>query len=255
VRISPLETGSWKRALQSRWGSNIMLLVLAYVVYLLLRYSVLEDVRATAFANADAVIAFEKSLGIFHEAAIQGWMLENARWVVLGFNWFYTLGFFPVILPIAILLFLVWPKTFTYYRDVFLISLVLTWTLYALFPLAPPRMIPSEGFVDAMVLLGPDIYTSRESQSFYNAYSAMPSMHFGWPLLYGVMLFRTRRPWLRAMAVTYPTLLFIAVIVTGNHYFLDPIVGALVIIASFRLRSFLFGRANQMRARGLQPEI
>ncbi len=244
MRVTPPQTDSWKRLLQSRWGTNILLLALAYLVYLLLRYSVLENVEATAFANADAVIALERTLGIYHEVDIQRWMLEHAQWAVLLFNWFYTLGFFPVILPIAILVFLVWPRTFSYYRDVFLISLVLTWTLYSLFPLAPPRMLPGEGFVDAMVALGPDIYSSRESQSFYNAYSAMPSMHFGWPVLYGVMFFRTRRRWLQVAAFVYPAILFAAVIVKGNHYFVDPIVGAIVIFTSFRLRNVLFAGAE-----------
>lgn len=246
MRVIPPKNDPWKRLLQSRWGTNVLLLALAYVVYLLLRYSVLEDVEATAFANADAVIAFERAIGIYYEADIQRWMLDHAEWVVLVFNWFYTLGFFPVILPTAILVFLVWPRTFSYYRDVFLISLVITWTLYSLFPLAPPRMLPAEGFVDTMVALGPDIYTSRESQSFYNAYSAMPSMHFGWPLLYGVMFFRTRRRWLQVAAFVYPALLFVAVIVTGNHFFLDPLAGAMVVFASFRLRSALVAGAEPL---------
>jgi len=253
ARATPPLPDPWKRLLQSRWGTNVLLLALAYVVYLLLRYSVLEDVEATAFANADAVIALERALRIYHEVDIQRWMLEHAQWAVLVFNCFYTLGFFPVILPIAILIFLVWPRTFSYYRDVFLISLVITWSLYSLFPLAPPRMLPAEGFVDAMVVLGPDIYSSRESQSFYNAYSAMPSMHFGWPLLYGVMLFRTRRRWLQVAVFAYPAMLFAAVIVTGNHYFLDPIVGGMVIFASFRLRNALFAGAEPLIKRWHLP--
>jgi hypothetical protein len=219
----------------------MVLLVVTYVAYLLLRYSLLEDVEARAFANADAVIALERALGVYREADIQGWMLEYAHGAVVFFNWFYTLGFFPIILPIAVLVFLAWPRTFAYYRDVFLFSLVITWALYVLFPLAPPRLLAPEGFVDTVAAFGPDIYTSKESQNFYNAYSAMPSMHFGWPALYGVMFLRTGRWWLQVVAFAYPALLFMAVIVTANHFFVDPMVGGLVVVVSFGLRRVLLG--------------
>lgn len=243
-----LETVSVVERIRRRWVdnrvvSNVLVLLLAYVVYLSLRYTILGNVETRAFANADAVIGLERALGIFVEADIQAWMLDHVKWAVIFFNWFYSLGFFPVILPVAAVLFVTRPDTFTYYRNVFLISIVITWTLYSLYPLAPPRLLPEEGFVDAIAVLGPDFYSSKESQDFYNAYSAMPSMHFGWPLLYGVMLFRTGNPWLRVTAFVYPGLLFAAVIVTANHYFVDPLAGALVVLVSFKLRSLLSGRA------------
>ena len=46
-------------------------LLTGYLVYLGLRLSVLENIRARAFENANAVIALERWLGVFHEQSIQ----------------------------------------------------------------------------------------------------------------------------------------------------------------------------------------
>ncbi len=59
------------------------------------------------------------------------------------------------------------------------VSILITWTLYAIYPLAPPRRIAGEGFIDTIAALGPDLYTSKDSLDLYNAFSAMPSMHLG----------------------------------------------------------------------------
>jgi membrane-associated phospholipid phosphatase len=70
----------------------------------------------------------------------------------------------------------------------------------------------------------------------------MPSMHFGWTALVGLIIFRTGRPALRILGVVYPALMFIAVIVTGNHYVVDPIAGGLVLYVSLRIPGLLARR-------------
>src|SRR5690606_42121117 len=58
-----------------------------------------------------------------------------------------------------------------------------------LYPLAPPRFLEHEGFVDpvtALYSLG--LYASDASGTLTNQYAAMPSMHAGWALWCGVVL-------------------------------------------------------------------
>lgn len=217
-------------------------LLIGYLVYLGLRLSILENVRARAFENADAVIRFERWLGVFQEQSIQAWMLENAHNLVMFFNWFYTVGFFPVILPFAVVMFISYRRHYRYYRNVLVVSILITWSIYAIYPLAPPRLIVGEGFIDTVAALGPDLYTSKDSMELYNAFSAMPSMHFGWTALVGLIAFRTGHTLLRVIGITYPALMFIAVIVTGNHYIVDPLVGGLVVYASLRIPPLLARR-------------
>ena len=106
-------------------------------------------------------------------------MLEHAQSLVIFFNWFYTVGFFPVILPFAVIIFISYRRHYRHYRNVLVVSILITWTLYAIYPLAPPRRIAGEGFIDTIAALGPDLYTFKDSLDLYNAFSAMPSMHLG----------------------------------------------------------------------------
>lgn len=114
--------------------------------------------------------------------------------------------------------------------------------MYALYPLAPPRLIVGEGFIYTIAALGPDLYTSKDSLELYNAFSAMPSMYFGWTALAGLIVYRTGYTAFKVVGIAYPTLMFIAVIVTGNHYVIDPIAGGLVVYASLRIPALITRR-------------
>lgn len=225
-------------SLQNKYIRELSFLIIGYFLYLGIKNFILNEIDSIAFANANKVIRFERLVGLFWEPDIQQWLIEHAKGVILFFNWFYSVAFFPVLIPTAIFVFLFRYRTYVNYRNVFLISLAFTWVLYTLFPLAPPRLVPWEGFVDTIQAFGPAIYNTKETISMYNQYSAMPSMHFGWTLLFAVMFYRTRKLPLRIIAVLYPVLFFISIIVTANHYILDPIVGGLIILGSFYIYAF-----------------
>ncbi|MEE9249207.1 MAG: phosphatase PAP2 family protein, partial [Dehalococcoidia bacterium] len=186
-----------------------------------------------AFENARKVIDVELSLNIHWEPTIQGWLLDNLLSVVVFFNWVYTLGFFPILIPTAIVLFLFRYKTYILYRNIFLISYLLTWLVYLIFPVAPPRMMIEYGYVDTIEAMGPAIYNSKEALSYYNQYSAMPSMHFGWILLISTVFLRSGVKPLRIFGVVYPALVLAAIVVTANHYILDAVVGGSIIAGSY----------------------
>ncbi len=101
-----------------------------------------------------------------------------------------------------------------------------------LFPLAPPRMI-AEHFVDTINIFGPSGYASREFTNYYNAYAAMPSLHFGWTIMFGIIFLRTNNRLLKVFGIVYPTMTLFAITITGNHYIMDAIGGGLLILASF----------------------
>ena len=176
--------------------------------------------------NANAVIALERWLGVFHEQSILAWMLEHAHNLVISFNWFYAVGFFPVILPFAVIMFISYRRHYRYYRSVLAVSILITWSIHAIYPLAPPRLIVGEGFIDTIASLSPDLYMSKDSLELYNAFSAMPSMHFGWTALVGLIVFRTGHTALRVIGIAYPALMFI---------------GGLVVYASLRIPRCLRG--------------
>ena len=101
---------------------------------------------------------------------------------------------------------------------------------YWLYPLAPPRLAPGDGFIDTVRMLGTwGVAPSDIVASASNQYAAMPSMHVGWALWSGLTIARfAPRPTVRALGLLYPFVTFLVVIVTGNHFVLDA-VGALLV--------------------------
>ena len=90
----------------------------------------------------------------------------------------------------------------------------------------------SEQFVDTIEEFGPGFYAQREAADYYNAFAAMPSLHFTWTALLGLMYFRWGPGWLKVAGVLYPLLTLLAITITGNHYLLDAVVGAAIMVVS-----------------------
>ena len=220
---------------ENRFVKEGSLLVLGYIVYMSLRHVFLEEVEAVGRTNALKVIDIEKFLGIYWEPALQSRLLSEASWIVTFFNWAYSLGFLPIIVPGALALLCLRYDSFVYFRRVFLISYVITWVLWLTLPVTPPRLMLEEGFIDSIEVMGPAFYNSKQSIAYYNQHSAMPSMHFGWTLLFSIMFLRTGSRALRLFGIVFPIVAFAAIVVTANHFFLDAVVGGGIIGLAFAI--------------------
>jgi len=101
--------------------------------------------------------------------------------------------------------------------------------LIQLVPVAPPRLLPGTGLVDTAVRYGQSVYSWHGG---FNAdeFSAMPSVHVGWALIVAIgVITASRRRW-RWLAAGYPVLTTLVVVVTANHFWLDGIVSALLVV-------------------------
>ena len=63
----------------------------------------------------------------------------------------------------------------------------------------------------------------------------MPSLHFGWALLVGIMAYTSRRRFLRILGVLYPCCMASVIVITGHHYILDIIGGGTVVSLAYTL--------------------
>lgn len=131
--------------------------------------------------------------------------------------------------------------------------------LIQLVPVAPPRMLPGDGMVDTAVRYGQSVYGSVAG---FNAdqLSAMPSVHVGWALLAALVIIEVSRSRWRWLALGYPVLTLLAVVVTANHYWMDGIAAALLLALALIVQragraatTTWLTRAGTRRARGSRP--
>ena len=211
------------------WRSHVLELTLyvgIYLLYLITRGLILAG-DGVALANAERIIALEQSLGLFREPAWQQWVLANSQPLAIFLNWVYIITYWPVILGVALFLYLTRRRTYCYYRNVVLINLAFALVLFLLFPLAPP--FKTVYLVDTIQLLGPTFYGSPAMAAFYNTNAAMPSLHFSWTCIFGWLFLRELKGWYKVLGLAYPLLTFGSIIITGNHFILDAVAGAALI--------------------------
>ena len=241
----------WRRIGLSRWHGGlreVALVLSVYAVYWLTRGSLPERV-VPAVQNAYDVVDLEKRLGFFWELDIQSWFLSNSFLVDLA-NAIYTYFYYPVLIIFAIWAYNRHRKQYTTARNVFLVSAGIGFICFAIYPLAPPRMLLSFGFVDTMAQYGALDYSHSFFRTFANPYAAMPSLHFGWVLLIGISTFKIAKAiWLKVLAIIVPLFMLISIIATANHFIIDAIAGALVIGLAYGL-VILFTR---LRSKGISP--
>jgi hypothetical protein len=229
-------------------GKEIVLLVSCYYAYEIGRFLAVDGTAFSAFDNAREVVGLERAVGLLLEPDLQLWLLEEAPRVVVLLNWYYILGYWPVILSTSAFLYVRNRQMYRRYRTTALIAFGVSLALYVIYPLAPPRMLPMLGFVDTIAMLGPAEYHAVGDALLYNPFAAMPSLHFGLSALMSFVYIRHGGIIWKSAGVGYLLVMLAAIVVTGNHYFLDAIVAIWVIYLSFvayrvsaRVRANLYG--------------
>ncbi len=106
-----------------------------------------------------------------------------------------------------------------------------------------------EGFIDTLTIIsGIDLHGGRLA-GLFNPFAAVPSMHFGYALMIGVVVAVLVRHWaLRLLVLMYPLLVFVTIVGTANHYVVDALAGGAVMLVAFGLTAM--GRTWRARARG-----
>jgi hypothetical protein len=216
------------------WADLIWQFALFYGVYQ--GYQVVRGVSEAkagiAFANADRIIDVERSLGLFFEPALQSLML-NFSWVIDGANWMYVNSHFVVTTTFLAWLYLARNQHFYFVRNMFMVAMLLALVGYLAFPTAPPRLIPSEGFVDTIAAFTILEQDSNSVSLLVNKYAAVPSMHIGFSSMIAVSAFLLVRNRIsRWLWAGYPLVVFMVILITGNHFWLDAAAGAAVAATS-----------------------
>ena len=230
---------------------EVLIVVPAYFLYFLVRGFV-EGREAQAFRTAIDIIELEQALGIFWEPMLQEHILHIDLVVTLA-NWTYIWGHWPVIVFVAIWLFMLHREEYSVYRNAFLISGAIGLIVFVLLPVAPPRFMDAWGFVDTVAERS-QAYRILQPPAFVNQYAAMPSLHFGWNLLVGIAIFRHSSHIIgKIFGVALPVFMFASIVLTANHYIIDGLAGGLLaligLFVALMLHQLSQRRVNAQRLR------
>jgi len=236
LRDSSVElTRSWRGALPAGGRDALRqfsILLACYVAYDMARIAV-RGREALAMANAQGIINAEKALHLYVEPYIQT-MASHVHALVVFMDWFYGSIHIPATILVLVWIYLYRHETFAFFRNVFLTMNALAMTIFAILPVAPPRLVPTSGVVDTAYLYSTSNYHSGVMSFVTNQYAALPSLHIGYALFLclAVCLLTSNRL-ARVLAAVYPVVVLAAIVITGNHYLIDALAGVIVLVVAF----------------------
>ncbi|MDX3749260.1 bifunctional glycosyltransferase 87/phosphatase PAP2 family protein [Streptomyces sp. AK08-02] len=206
--------------------------------------------RSTAEAHGHQIHDIEKFLHI----DIEHWVnhtVVGIGWMRNFFDFYYES--FHFVVPLAVLGVLYWrrPVDYRWARASLGFATLLALVGFWLYPLAPPRLMPGLGIIDTVHgvqnFSKPDYGTLT---ALTNQYAAMPSLHFGWSLWCGLVIaIVAPKWWMKVLGLLHPLFTVSAIVATGNHWVLDAVGGAAVVLAGFGLSYLFMGERARTVAR------
>jgi hypothetical protein len=198
--------------------------------------------RAEAEEHGTQILGLERALRL----DIEHWVnhtVVRIDWLRDFLDHYYTSFHFIVPLTVLAVLYLRRPGDYRWARSALGFATLLALAGFWLYPLAPPRLMPSLGFIDTVHgvqdFSRPDYGTLTH---LTNQYAAMPSLHFGWALWCGLVIaVLAPRWWMKALGLLHPLCTASSIVATANHWVLDAAGGAVVVAAGFGLTYLLQG--------------
>lgn len=238
ARIGDLLPRGWGDA-----GRQLGVLVCFDLAYTLVR-GIARSEEAVAMLHGGQIIEFEQSLHALFEPDVQKFFLPT-QWVIDLANQIYLNSQFSIALGFLIWLYLFRNDSYYFVRNMFVVAMGLALVGYTVFPTAPPRMFPEHGFVDTVVKFSDVNHDSALAKIFINPYAAVPSMHCAFALMIGATgALVCRHWWSRAFWASWPLIVLWVVIVTGNHYWIDAVLGWMVALASALVAQRVLAKAR-----------
>jgi hypothetical protein len=180
---------------------------------------------ANAVDRATAIAHFERTLHLPPERSVQDLILGR-RWLVETANLYYAGLHFAMMFVFLLWLYLRHRDRYPAVRTTLAAATLACLAIQSI-PVAPPRLL--DGYVDTAASYGQSVYGQGGVGA--DQLSAMPSVHVMWAVLIGWYVVRIGRSRWRFLALLYPVLTMFVVVSTGNHWWLDGIVGVAVLIA------------------------
>ncbi|GAA4261413.1 phosphatase PAP2 family protein [Dactylosporangium darangshiense] len=204
---------------------EILVVVLLVKVYDLIRS--LAAVRAVpARRHGAGILSVERLLHLDWESAGNRWLTSHPPLGLAAAYW-YEAAHVLVTLGVLVWCYVVRPDLYRPMRNALVITNVVGMTVFFLFPVMPPRLLPGGGYTDSVADAG--FGTTHGGPVPADQYAAMPSLHLAWAVwtaCVAAALLASRRG--RALCYLYTLTTAVVVVVTANHFILDVVAGVAV---------------------------
>ncbi|MFB8024264.1 phosphatase PAP2 family protein [Streptomyces sp. NPDC056465] len=238
-----------------RWWTELPLIAVVYGLYSTGRLLVREDIPG-AVEHGLAILRLEKALHINAEHPLNRLLTDHPA-LGIPADFAYASLHYLVTPAILVWIFRRRAAAFRAARTWLMTSTLLGLVGFTLMPTCPPRLLEAHhGFVDTMAQYsaygwwGAGASAPRGLSGMTNQYAAMPSLHVGWAVWCGVLLWRHgRHPLVRTAGVAYPLITVLVVMGTANHYFLDAVAGAAVMAVGALLTRPVMRIADRVKDR------
>ncbi|WP_327681104.1 phosphatase PAP2 family protein [Kitasatospora sp. NBC_00458] len=204
-----------------------------------------------ALDRASWIHRTEVALGLPDEVAWQEAVTPYPVLVRLA-NYYYAAMHFTVMIALLVWVFLRHRRRYAWVRTTVVITTAVCLAVQFI-PVAPPRMLPQEGFVDVAAEYGQSVYGGTVGGMVKAAQlSAMPSVHVAWCVLVAVAVIKVSTSSLRWLVVLHPVLTVTVVVVTANHFWADGLVAVAILLLAYAAQAYAArrraGRAAEVRS-------
>jgi membrane-associated phospholipid phosphatase len=224
---------------------QVLVFLGAYVLYSMSRWVAVGDL-GVATDHAHWVVDVEESTGVRVESQVQDALQDSPLLWLL--NHLYLAAQLVVVPGTLVWAYRRAPRGYVALRATVLATWLLALPIYALFPVAPPRLA-GIGMVDTISSQSGIALNSKLTTSFYNQLAAVPSLHAGFALAVSVAIaVAARRWWIKLAAALWAPTIALAVVATGNHFVFDIAAGCAITVLGYAL-----GHHLRVRWRDLLP--
>ncbi|HEV2885324.1 MAG TPA: phosphatase PAP2 family protein, partial [Jatrophihabitans sp.] len=243
---------------EPKWWQEVAIIGLGYWIYGQVRNLVPEQASIAA-RHGRGVQHLQDALHLNFERSVNRFVAEHEP-LAQVMNYYYATLHFVVTIGCLIWLYRAHPRIYRGARTILFATSLIALAGFYLYPLAPPRLLPQYGYIDTVLkfhtwgsLADPKIAEHS------NQYAAMPSLHIGWALWCGVVIYLcARRRWVRALGLLYPVATLLVIVGTANHFTIDAVAGLAVFLLGCLVQYLFSGRSAFVEApirRHLTPDL
>ena len=182
---------------------------------------------------------------------VESWLnhaVSPIAWIGVPMAFWYALLHYVVTPAVLVFVFVRRRTDYSRARNALVIGSALGLLVYLLIPTAPPRLISGGGYLDTLADYAQYGWWSDHASApaglggLTNELAAMPSLHVGWTVWVAWAVWSSVGRVGRTLACLYVAGTTFVVVATGNHWVLDAVAGAAVIVVGIVVSGRLAAR-------------